>query len=348
MITPICRSILTIPPDTRLSEIVAAGLAAPPRSPTPPPAEEAEEAEEEEEVKVEVESSEPAADVIVTGIPETVYPKMGFSFVQESEIDDTQPADDSEWVDAGASTAEQALEEEDHVEREATPEPRVQERVAPIVVEEPTTGASIDWATDETELPPITSIHESFGMAPPAEVRTESAPEATNGRPPRQFHRRPHHDEEGFTHPRGGRGRGRGFRGDRGGGHRGFRGGERGGGRGGFRGGEGGGFRSGEGGFRGGEGGFRSEGGGFRSGEGGYRGGEGGGYREGGGFRGGEGGYRGGENGGVRGGPEGDSPRTPEGGGFRGGEGRGGYRGRGEGRGGMMVEFTNQFHTNLF
>ncbi|KAF8348403.1 hypothetical protein F5887DRAFT_647004 [Amanita rubescens] len=260
-------------PYTRLSEIIAAGLVAPPRTPTPPPVEEI------EEVQVEVEP-EPTAEVTVTGIPETVYPKTGFSFVQESEIDDTQPVDDGEWIDAGASTAEQVLEEElanDHVEREVTPEPPIQERVAP-VVEEPTTGASIDWATDETELPPITSIHESFGMTgpiPSAEVRTEPVPEATNGRPPRPHYRRPHHDEEGFTHSRGGRGRGggRGFRGDRGG-HRGFRGGER-GGRGGFRGGEGG-FRSGEGGYRSGEGGYRSGEGGHRGEEGGYRGGEGG------------------------------------------------------------------------
>ena len=321
--------------DTRLSEIITAGLAPPPRTPTPPPVEE-EGAEETEEVQIAIES-ETAADAALAGIPETVYPKKGFSFVQESEIDDARPVDDSEWVDAGASAADQALEEElanGHVEQDATPEPQ---RVVP-VVEEPTTGASIDWATDEADLPPITSIQESFGIsdaAPPADAQAESAPDATNGRPPRS-HRRPH-DEDGFTH-RGGHGRGRGrggFRGDRG--HRGFRG-ER-GGRGGFRSGEGE-FR---GGFRGGEGEFRGREGEFRSGEGGFRGrdvefrGRGGEFR---------GGHRNGENGGFRSG-EGDSPRGGEfrggeGRGGEGGEGRGGYRGRGEGhRGKLRTPFLN-------
>ena len=353
--------------DTRLSEIIAAGLAPPPPPLTPPPVEE-ESVEETEQVHVAVES-EAAADVGIAGIPETAYPKKGFSFVQESEIDDARPVDDGEWVDAGAP--EQALEEElsnGHAEQDAKPEPQHQERVVP-VVEEPTTGASIDWATDEADLPPITSIQESFGIsdaAPLADAQAaESAPDAANGRPPRP-HRRPHHDEEGFTH-RGGHGRGRGrggFRGDRG--HRGFRS-ER-GGRGGFRGGEGefrdreGGFRSGEGEFRardgefrgrGGE--FRGRGGEFRGREGGHRNGENGGFRSGEGDGPRRGGFRSGEGDSPRGGGfrsgEGDSPRGGEFRGgegrggeenFRGGEGRGGYRGRGEGhRGKLRAHFVN-------
>jgi hypothetical protein len=144
------------------------------------------------------------------------------------------------------------------------------------------TGA-IDWAAeDDAGLPSIASLHTKFGTSGSATPVTaevvETAPEPSLGPVSPNGHvahtpSTPAPDEDGFMQARGGRGRGRGFRGneqDRGG----FRGGHRGGERGGYRGGDRGGYRGGDrDGFRGGD---RERGGhrGFRGGDRGDRGGE--------------------------------------------------------------------------
>jgi len=292
----------------RLVEITCAGLAPPPRVPTPPPVEPVDEVEAEPE-------PEPAPIVAVAGVPEVAPVSKGFSFVQESEIEGHHPADDGEWVDAGAVHNDQEHQEEvadSYVEQEAPAKEQTQEGMAPAVQWEPTTSAPLDWATDESELPPIASVQESMGAsgsATPGDAPPEVAGEP-NGEVNSPATTRRQHDGEGFTQARGARAHGRGFRGERGG-YRSFRG-ERGAYRGGFRG-ERGNHRGGErGGFRGGEHGEHGE---FR------RGGERG------EFRGGDRGeFRGGDRGEFRGGDRGE---------FRGGDrrGRGGYRGRGEWRG---------------
>ena len=237
-------SVLCLMPflDTRLVEITNAGLASP-RVQTPPPTEQVERAEQAEAV----EESVTVPDTAITGIPETVSSSKGFSFVQESEIDEAQPGDDGEWVDA--TVHEQSPQEElpnGHMQQTAVVVDLVQETIIP-AIEEPTTSAPLDWATEEGDLPPISSVHESFGTfgaAMSADAQAESAPEtATSPANDQAYGPRPRRrpqDEEGFTRARDGRGRGRGFRGERGerGGYRGFR-----GDRGGFRGGDRGGFR---------------------------------------------------------------------------------------------------------
>jgi hypothetical protein len=273
-------------------EITDAGLA-PPRVPTPLPVEPVDEVEAEPE-------PEPAPIVTVAGVPE-VAPVSNFSFVQESEIEGH--ADDTEWVDAGAASNEQEPQEEvakGYVEQDAPAEEQVQEGITPAVQWEPTPNAPLDWATDESELPPIASVQESIGAsgsATPGDAPPDAVAEP-NGEVNSPATTRRQHDGEGFTQARGGRvGRG-GFRGERGGYHN-FRGGDR-GFRGGFRGSHRGGDR---GGFRGGEQGERGE---FRRGERGeFRGGDRGEFRGGdrGEFRGGDRGeFRGGDRGEFRGG----------------------------------------------
>ncbi|KAF8629391.1 hypothetical protein AX15_003446 [Amanita polypyramis BW_CC] len=263
-------------PHTRIVEITDAGLA-PPRIPTPPPAEQVAETEQIEAV---VESPS-VPDVAVISVPGPASTTKGFSFVQESEIDEAQPEDDGEWTDVVGH--EQSPREEisnEHGQQAVPVVDQVQEPVTS-AIEEPTTSAPLDWATEEGDLPPISSIQESFGTsgaAIPVDEQAESAPDTvtspTNGQMNGPRPRRQPQDEEGFTR---GRGRGRGYRGERGG-YRGFR-----GERGAFRGGDRGGFRGrggeGRGGYRGrgewrGNGEYRGRGRGRgRGGPGGERGG---------------------------------------------------------------------------
>ncbi|KAM6501981.1 hypothetical protein JOM56_001958 [Amanita muscaria] len=309
----------------RLTEITQLGLALP-RAPTPIAEPTVEQPEPETELELET-----APAVAPVGVPEVAPASKGFSFVQESEIDEARPADDDEWIDAGVVPEAQAPEGElanGHVQQE-----EVQAlETAPPVFPEPATSAPLDWATDDGDLPPIADVQESIGASVSAtagDVQPKATGEENTGENSPLSNRRP--EEEGFTHFGGGRGRGRGPRGERGerGGYRnrGERGGFR-GERGSFRGGERGGFRGERGGPHGGE---RS---GFHGGErGGFHGGERGEFHGGerGGFRGGERGEYGGQRGGERGEPQGNDR----------GEFRGGYRGRGEGReggrGGMLM-----------
>ncbi|KAF8639510.1 hypothetical protein AX17_001415 [Amanita inopinata Kibby_2008] len=252
-------------PYTRLIEITHGELTVP-RALTPPPAEPAFADEPEVQITETVEStSVVAVDVTVTGAPAPVSASKGFSFVQESEIEESQVVEGEGWTDEAPPAQDQPSEQEvlnGHAEQALAAEEQVLESIPP-PPEEPTTSAILDWANDDGDLPPISSVHERFGTsgsATPAEVHPESGAEATpaNGHATGPRQPRPRPDEEGFMQTRPGRGRGQGFRGD-----------ERGNYRGGYRGGERGGYRGGE------RGGYRGERGGFR----GHRGGDRGGYR---------------------------------------------------------------------
>ncbi|THH00884.1 hypothetical protein EW026_g1695 [Hermanssonia centrifuga] len=305
----------------------------PPRPASPVDEDVDEEEEEEETVIVDFISSEVPTEGVpgpaVGGLPPTAGPTNGgFTFVQEDELETTEPEpDQSQWVDQVEehSTEVEVLETvtEINVNGHTFVEDSVVVTTTTEIPASASDPASLNWADEDDEgLPSIDSLHDKFGSSSTGTPAAEAeplpvTPTASNGPA--------HQDDDGFQAATRGRGRGRGgFRGERS-----FRGGPRGGERGGYRGGERGGFRGGERGeFRGGErGGYRGgERGGYRGGErGGFRGGERGGYR--GDERGGRGGFRGGDRGSFRGRSDGE---------WRGGEGE--HRGRGRGRGGFREE----------
>ncbi|TDL24134.1 hypothetical protein BD410DRAFT_109293 [Rickenella mellea] len=245
-----------------------------------------------------------------------------FHFMQESELENDAAnfENGAEWVEKeDAQSPVVTREVEHHAVAEETP---VVDTVAP-----ETKSGAIDWADDHGDLPPIDSVHASFGTSGTVTPATPASGEAaaptasgddaaadnsgwgiadSAGDQPHVNGAQPTTDEDGFTQARGGRGRARG---------RGFRGGDRGA----YRGGDRGGFRGGERGGRGDRGNFRGgDRGGFRGGRqfsnGGGAGGDGGSWRgaQEGEFRGrGRGRGRGGDRGGPRGGGGANRGATP-------------------------------------
>ncbi|KAL4078505.1 hypothetical protein V8B97DRAFT_1937661 [Scleroderma yunnanense] len=170
-----------------------------------------------------------APDEPVSGIPDTLPVSSSFRFVQASELDTSETS--AEWV-----------EKQDIPELNGVPEQEPNGSHSPPDVE-PTTVSQIDWAeADEDGLPPIANLQASLAPSEPTipEVNLPT-PAAVNGAHVPTTG--PQHEDDGFTpSTRGGRGRGRGYRGDRsnmrGGGFRGERGGYHRGPRGGHRGGD--------------------------------------------------------------------------------------------------------------
>ncbi|OCH93110.1 hypothetical protein OBBRIDRAFT_790581 [Obba rivulosa] len=243
-------------PYSRLIEITHLFLNPPP---TPAPEEIVNEFVQEVTPEVVV---EPA--VAVVGIAPPISATNSFRFMTEDELagenDEPNFEDSAEWVERPEDTEVPA-------EAAALAEVEVLDTVVEtnvngqVVVEEtftvttttevPATGnGAINWADEEDGgLPSIAGLHAKFGTSgesTPVPEPVEAPPQpATNGQPAVSTNGPTRRDDDGFTQMRG-RGRPRGFRGDRGG-FRG-RGGDRGGFRGGFRGGDRGGDR---GGFRG-------------------------------------------------------------------------------------------------
>ncbi|KAF9268648.1 hypothetical protein L218DRAFT_1048167 [Marasmius fiardii PR-910] len=190
-----------------------------------------------EELSV-VASEQPVAN----GVPPS---KSGssFHFLQESEIETPSFEQSAEWVEH--PTSSQQSEDLD-------PDPQniSEHKGNRCRLQVPTSGEPIDWAAEgEDDLPSIDGLHATFGksgsVTPDAQadpISHEQPPSEANGLHGSETV--PLADDDGFTQARGGRGRGRGFRGGERGG---FRGGSRGGDRGSFKGGE----RGHRGGFRG-------------------------------------------------------------------------------------------------
>ncbi|KAL0956683.1 hypothetical protein HGRIS_002811 [Hohenbuehelia grisea] len=259
-------------PYTRLAEIVHLHLN-PPRAPTPPAAEPVEvESTPEVEAEPVAEAEEPQA---VAGIPEVVSATGGFHFMQASELETPSFEESAEWVEKPVAFETQADDAPVYgTELNGHADPVAE---APVAVG----NEAIDWAAEDDEgLPSIAGLHAKFGtsgsatpVGEPAEAEApvaaepqeQVAPVVGNGHANDAAKKAPApgDEDDGFTQARGGRGRGRGFRGEHRGEHRGFRGGFRGEHRGGFRGGDRGGYR----GHRGG-----GERGGFRGGRGDWRG----------------------------------------------------------------------------
>ncbi|KAG6378052.1 hypothetical protein JVT61DRAFT_13733 [Boletus reticuloceps] len=214
---------------TRLLSIVQSFLN-PPREPTPLPA---------ESEPVEAEAEAEPVDEPVAGIPGSLSVSSSFHFMQASELETPAFENKAEWVEKPDEELNGASEEQPQVIESATIEPV-----------ETISTQPIDWAEADEEggLPSIANLQASFapsGSATPVvqtiEVNLPSAPLLNGNATPT-----PQSEHDGFMPtPRGGRGRGRGHRGERGvrGGFRGdrtgfHRGGERGGFRGGNRGGD--------------------------------------------------------------------------------------------------------------
>ncbi|KAH7913449.1 hypothetical protein BJ138DRAFT_1146015 [Hygrophoropsis aurantiaca] len=214
----------------RLLDVVQAFLN-PPRDPTPLPAEP--DVVDEPEIVEDLPTEE---ETPVAGIPGTLSVSSSFHFMQASELE-TPLETDAEWVERADEQSPNGLP--DHAA-----DVEVVEAVADVEAAAPNTGnGPLDWADEEGGLPSIAGLQATFapsGSATPVvqTVEIASLPPAApiNGATPPP----PHTEDDGFTQPRGGRNRGRGFRG------------ERGGPRGGFRGNDRGGFRGGDRGFRGG------------------------------------------------------------------------------------------------
>ncbi|KAF8135572.1 hypothetical protein EV363DRAFT_1159232 [Boletus edulis] len=254
---------------TRLLTIVQSFLN-PPREPTPLPA---------ESEPVEAEGEAEPVDEPVAGIPGSLSVSSSFHFMQASELETPAFENKAEWVEKPDEEPNGAFEEQPQVIESATVEPV-----------ETISTQPIDWAEADEEggLPSIANLQASFapsGSATPVvqtiEVNLPSAPLLNGNATPT-----PQSENDGFMPtPRGGRGRGRGHRGERGvrGGFRGDRTGfHRGGERGGFRGGNRGGDRAQRGNrtdrdWRNGDGENRSRGRGRGRGRGGGGGGGGGG-----------------------------------------------------------------------
>ncbi|KAF8552515.1 hypothetical protein OG21DRAFT_1477706 [Imleria badia] len=213
---------------TRMLSIVQSFLN-PPREPTPLPAE-----PEREPVETEV----TPVDEPVAGIPGSSNASSSFHFMQASELETPTFENSTEWVEKPEEEDPNGVPEE---------QPQVVENVSVEPVETISTQP-IDWADADEEggLPSIANLQATFassGSATPVvqtiEVNLPSSAPLLNGDASSPA---PHAADDGFTPThRGGRGRGRGHRGERGGGRGGFRGDRtsfhRGGERGGFRGG---------------------------------------------------------------------------------------------------------------
>ncbi|KAJ8592716.1 hypothetical protein M405DRAFT_812294 [Rhizopogon salebrosus TDB-379] len=222
----------------RLLDIVQSFLN-PPREPTPLPVE----PDTATEVASDLASNSQAESQAIAGIPTTSGSMSGtgsFRFVQASELEPTDFENTAEWVEK----SEIELTENGVLEHtESTPSS---------AEEDGTPAQPIDWAEVDEEggLPSIANLQASFApsgsVTPIVEVVNSPTPAPMNGVDATPA---PQPEGDGFTHPRGGRGRGRGYRGE---------------------------GRGARGGFRGERGGFRGDRGGFR---GGNRGGERGGYR---------------------------------------------------------------------
>ncbi|KIK90800.1 hypothetical protein PAXRUDRAFT_831373 [Paxillus rubicundulus Ve08.2h10] len=218
---------------TRLLDIVQS-FCDPPRDPTPLPIEQA------------VEAEVVAIDDPVAGVPETLSVSGSFHFMQASELETSTFEHTAEWVEKTDAEPDGVPEDQLNGLEDAPAEPA-----------ESITTRPIDWAEADEEggLPSIANLQASFapsGSATPVVQTIEvnlPSPAPVNGDASVAALQT---EANGFIHStREGRGRGRGYRGDRGnmrGGFRGDRGGfHRGGERGGFRGG----FRGGDRGYRG-------------------------------------------------------------------------------------------------
>ncbi|KAF9227464.1 hypothetical protein BS17DRAFT_695297 [Gyrodon lividus] len=242
----------------------------PPRDPTPLPTE--------PEPAVEAEIA--VVDEPVVGVPGTLSVSGSFHFMQASELETPTFENTAEWVEKTDAEPEDDVPEAQSNGIEGAPIEPAEVSVVP------TSTQPIDWAEADEEggLPSIATLQASFapsGSATPI-VQTikvnlpSSVP--VNGDAPVAA---PQTEADAFAPTtRGGRGRGRGYRGDRGnmrGGFRGdrggfHRGGERGGYRGGNRGGDRGDHRS-DGDWRSGDGENHGRGRGRGRGRGGERGG---------------------------------------------------------------------------
>ncbi|THV05122.1 hypothetical protein K435DRAFT_961506 [Dendrothele bispora CBS 962.96] len=201
-------------------------------TPAPPaPVVEATEPEEPQEQQAPAPAPIAQPEVVVGTVP--LSSSGSFHFMQASELE-SPSFDNAEWVER-SEAAESA------VNQTSTPVPETNGHINHTSVPEapPTEGAPIDWAAEgEDELPSIDGLHATFGKSGSATpVVPDDAPmpepiPVTNGAAADDTATTPTVDDDGFTQARGGRGRGRGFRGERGG----FRGSFRGGDRGGFRG----------------------------------------------------------------------------------------------------------------
>ncbi|KAJ3838008.1 hypothetical protein F5878DRAFT_563132 [Lentinula raphanica] len=215
---------------------------------------------------------EPEPDPVVS-VTASMTTSGSFHFMQASELDTPSFEENVEWVET--TDAVDSSEQVEHV-------PPVNGHVEETPVNEvPASNEPIDWAAeDEDELPSIDNLHATFGKSgsatptvqPEPQEQLETPEPTVNGHPPLQPMSTV--EEDGFTQARGGRGRGRGFRGERG-----FRGGFRGSDRGGsdrgsgsrgrYRGGGDRGGARGRGDWRGGDGEFHSRGRGRGRGRGG-------------------------------------------------------------------------------
>ncbi|KIM61593.1 hypothetical protein SCLCIDRAFT_121600 [Scleroderma citrinum Foug A] len=208
---------------TRLFEVVQSFLN-PRREPTPLPDPTPDTPEAEAEAEAAVDS---APDEPVSGIPDALNVSNSFRFMQASELDNSET--NTEWVDKHDPP-------EAEIEVNGVPEQE------PNGTPDSTSTLPIDWAeADEDGLPSIANLQASLVPSEPAipEVNLPTLAPVNGIEVPISG---PQREDDGFTPTsRGGRGRGRGyrgdrgntrgsgFRGDRGGFHRGFRGGHRGG-----------------------------------------------------------------------------------------------------------------------
>lgn len=210
------------------------------------------------EPAAEVEQPDAEPEAVVTGLPSSLGTSASLRFVVDDELEaepEAPPAaleQSTEWVHVQEAEAE--------VEADPAPQPaevEVTETVTEVnvnghavvedsvtvttVTEIPASAENLNWADEEEDgLPSIAGLKARFGTDDASQPPTSPGPVA-NGHPQTNGHAQPEDDGFTSTTPRG-RGRGRGFRGDRGG-YRG-RGGDRGGFRGGDRGGRG--FRGGD------------------------------------------------------------------------------------------------------
>ncbi|KAK1236464.1 hypothetical protein PQX77_000300 [Marasmius sp. AFHP31] len=182
-------------PYERLLSITHQVLA--PRPPTPVNA-------PSEEPSTEIDT-EPA--VAADAVP--VAKSSSFHFLQASEIETPSFEHNTEWVERPSHqpghpvTHEQPNGHVSHAENEAPP-----------------TNDNIDWAAEgEDDLPSIDGLHATFGKSGTVtpDAQAEPAPQDQvvpdpNGHAHTEA--APPADDDGFTQARGGRGRGRGFRGE--------------------------------------------------------------------------------------------------------------------------------------